>query len=122
MGIEALVGYTIDRIEGGIGDSELTFIMYDGRRYRMYHDQDCCESVYLLDVVGDMQDLVGLPVLEANEESSEVDPEGAVPSSQGSFTWTFYEFVTFKGRVTLRWHGSSNGYYSERVNFAEVLQ
>ena len=88
----------------------------------MFHDQDCCESVTLEDVCGDLQDLIGSPILEAEEVvSANVNPEGVkVPEYQESFTWTFYKIATAKGRVTLRWYGDSNGYYSESVYFAKL--
>jgi hypothetical protein len=94
--------------------NELVFKTTDGETYRMYHEQDCCESVVLEDVVGDLEDLVGSEILVAEEV------EGESPAdfeAYESYTWTFYKFATRKGYVDLRWLGQSNGYYSEGVSF-----
>jgi hypothetical protein len=87
----------------------------------MYHSQDCCESVYLYDIIGDLEDLIGSPILKASEESNNDDIEGT-QTSDDSHTWTFYHFATMKGYVTLRWLGESNGYYSEGVDFCSFTQ
>ena len=72
-----------------------------------------------MDVIGDLGDLIGTPIVMAEEAISEnKNPEGIeVPKDQDSFTWTFYKFATIKGYVTIRWYGESNGYYSESVSF-----
>lgn len=93
-------------------DGEVVFTEADGTKYTMLHQQECCESVRIEDICGDLQDLVGSPLVEAEEESNS--------ESTGDWgdtcTWTFYKFRTKKGAVTLRWYGTSNGYYSESVD------
>jgi hypothetical protein len=105
---------------------KLLFYVADGNVYKMYHDQDCCESVYLEDVAGDLGDLIGTPILAAYESSShagygeEEAGSGPLDRDDGSYTWTFYNISTIKGSVTFRWYGTSIGYYSESVNFVRV--
>ena len=96
--------------------SEIVFFTEDGYRYSMHHEQDCCESVYVESIVGDLEDLVGQEVLVAEEVEGE-SPAGFDESQHESITWTFYKLATRKGYVDIRWLGESNGYYSESVSF-----
>ena len=92
-------------------DDTVTF-ENDTVRYTLYHSQDCCESVYVEEIIGDLEDLENLPLLIAREDTNAEGEE--LPNSE-SYTWTFYNFATFKGYVTIRFLGESNGYYSEEV-------
>jgi hypothetical protein len=113
-----LQGKTLTKVEQ-IGDDVIRFEFDDGKAYQLYHSQDCCESVVVESITGDLADLVGTPILLAEEATSSDDPpdykHDYQPESQ---TWTFYKLRTIKGSVDIRWHGSSNGYYSESVYFA----
>lgn len=96
----------------------LRFVATNGLVFWMYHMHDCTEYVTLEDISGDLSDLVGVPLLMA-EEVEGVTPPGPLagtPFRQESETWTFYKFATAKGYVTIRWYGTSNGYYSESVD------
>jgi hypothetical protein len=109
-----LLGRTLYRVEA---DSEtLTLYLSDTNYVRFCHHQDCCESVYIEDICGDLQDLVGAPLLIAEEVSDELYEAEHTPEYSESYTWTFYKFATRKGYVDVRWFGSSNGYYSESVS------
>jgi len=122
MIFEELKGQTIKEIgDLAVGSERVTFLMSDGKEYLMLHSQDCCESVSIEDIAGDTKDLIDSEILSAEEVTSEnKNPEGVpVPEYQDSFTWTFYKLSTIKGSVTIRWYGSSNGYYSESVDFHE---
>ena len=92
------------------GDEQIVFVFDDGTFAKMYHSQDCCESVSIEDVNGNLEDLIGVP-LEVFEERTQ-----NAPSSYGSATWTFYCLRTIRGSIDIRWHGSSNGYYSETAD------
>jgi hypothetical protein len=116
-----LVGVTLARVIGEVGGEQIDFEAEDGRTWRMFHAQDCCEHVLVEDICGDLSDLVGSPIVSAEESTSEnVNPEGIKPPEyprDDSFTWTFYRIATAKGLVVIRWYGDSNGYYSESVDF-----
>lgn len=121
--IADMIGLTMTAATGAEGGEEVTFTAEDGRTFRFWHDQDCCESVRVEDVAGDMADLVGSPIVMAEEVSSldgfdeAVEAKSASDYEPESYTWTFYKFATAKGYVTIRWFGVSNGYYSESVSF-----
>ena len=121
-----LVGITLSKIifnknpgTDRYSSDTLLFYSVDGRTFRMAHYQDCCEDVHVEDITGDLDDLLNSPIVLAEEVSNITDkPEDA--SYDDSFTWTFYKLATTKGYVTIRWLGTSNGYYSERVDFTEL--
>ncbi len=121
MNINELVGKTLTKCDVSLGRDEIIFEVSDIERYRLYHSQDCCESVSIEDICGDLSDLIGSPITQAEENSSGDNPEGIKPQYQGdSFTWTFYRISTAKGQVVIRWYGESNGYYSESVDFEKA--
>lgn len=114
-----LLGKIFTKIESS--STQIDFHTKDGV-YVMYHSQDCCESVYVEDTVGDLDDLVGSEILVAEESTSRnCDADGTpFEDSYDTCTWTFYKLGTIKGWVDIRWFGSSNGYYSESVDLAFV--
>lgn len=75
------------------------------------HHQDCCECVQIEDICGDMNDLIGGPIVAAESTSSE--------ATVGSIEqlWTFFRYATPRGWVTVRWLGEDGGYYSKDVGY-----
>lgn len=118
-----LLGKTLKNVTGKKGDDVISFETTDGEVFQLYHEQNCCESVYVEDICGELSDLVGSPILQAEENSNKENPPGVNVTDlyQDSFTWTFYRIATMKGQVVIRWYGSSNGYYSESVSFVKVV-
>ena len=96
------------------GNDALYFEQEDGEVFVLTHLQECCEWVYIESVDGDLEDLVGAPLLMAEEA---IDTNESNYGSDASMTYTFYKLATTKGYVTIRFYGGSNGYYSERVDW-----
>lgn len=114
--VSVLVGKTLERV--AVTNAEIVFYCQDGSKYKMYHEQDCCESVGIEDICGDMNSLLGSPIIVAEESSN--NDKGALDRWDESYTWTFYKLATINGWVDIRWYGTSNGCYSEGVDFIEM--
>tara|TARA_A100001388_G_C28642346_1_gene437714 strand:+ start:115 stop:519 length:405 start_codon:yes stop_codon:yes gene_type:complete len=109
--IKQLNGKTLTKVDAS--DENIWFYTTDNKAVRLWHQQDCCESVYVEDIVGDVSDLVGSPILRAEVRTEDGEAD------YGDLLYTFYELATINGSVTIRWNGSSNGYYSVRVSLSE---
>lgn len=113
---------TIERVSmiGGNGDVEqLRFHTECGEVFRMFHHQECCEIVWIEDICGDLEDLIGTRINLAEEREGEFEQDDESGAIQA---WTFYEIATIKGSVTIRWCGNSNGFYSVGVSFERVAK
>lgn len=114
---EEMIGKTIVEITGAeIGSDDMLLRAETGELFRFEHIQDCCESVSIEQIDGAVRDLIGEPLVMAEEVTDYFAPAPLHPDD--SYTWTFYKFATIKGYVTVRWLGQSNGYYSEGVSFS----
>lgn len=116
-----LIGKTLESIDGlEKGSDKITFLTNEGIKYFMSHDQDCCESVSVEDIHGEMEAILKSPITNAEVVTNSEDDPNDIDEKQDdaeSFTWTYYYISTEKGSATIRWFGESNGYYSESVDF-----
>lgn len=112
---ELLLGQNIIRLEGAYQGSELViFHLESGLRVRMCVQKDWGSSIYLEDVAGDIEDLIGVVTLsEAVVDFSK--------TRDGKLAWTFYRLATKAGMVVFRWYGEAGPYYSVEV-FVELDQ
>ena len=117
VSFDVLEGQTITNIENK-DDAELIFTTAEGNQYLMYHQQDCCEDVWLDDSDG-LDDIIGQVVRRATESSQAIED---MYDDYGAGTWTFYSIITDKSIANLAWRGESNGYYSESVDFMKCVE
>lgn len=103
-----------------VEDNAIFFEDYNGDTFVLKHHQECCEDVYIEDICGDLEDIKHDIIISAEEVTNQKDGGG-----DGSETWTFYKIDTKKGGVTIRFYGTSNGYYSETASlshYADVIR
>lgn len=110
--MERIVGKTPASID--CHDDVMYMKFTDGTSCEWFHYQDCCETVYIDDVNGDWNDLIGNPLIIAEERNS----DDAVSKGGGCEEWTFYTFRGIGGSVDVKWYGDSNGCYSTSVTFS----
>lgn len=112
--IQELIGEKLHSVSGLEENSdEVVFVTCSGQCLKLYHEQDCCETVLLNDFECDVSDFSGAELLSMEEVSSNQEED-----DYGTSTWTFYKIETDRGGVWMRWLGESNGYYSEDVGIA----
>jgi hypothetical protein len=105
-----LIGRKVIRCH--IRGEELALFDAEGNEHLFHHIQDCCESVYIESIVGDISDLIGSAITEAESVSEDY------PEAYDSGTWTFLKISSEKGGVVIRFLGESNGYYSEKMDYS----
>jgi len=132
---EELLGKTLvlaERRHGGLWSvEEIVFKTADGEKFKLFNLSNCWEPTWLEDICGDLEDLVGKPILLA-EKVSNVPGEKSLatrpdqdPSPVGhnpaTCTWTFYKLATNAGAVTIRWYGEFSGAYGMEVCFGRCV-
>lgn len=123
--LAALAGKTISSTEWLNGDI-LVFHFTEGEDWRMYHEQDCCESVTPC-AKEDLSILNGCTITNVRALVS----SNSGDSSNDGFTHTTYEIFARTPatpaaphgkwvEANITWLGTSNGYYSEAVDFRPI--
>lgn len=113
-----LLGQTLASIVNLV--DTIVMVTTAGDCYELHHNQDCCETVKVDDIVGDLADVVGSPITMFEEVSNKDIEDKPDSDHHDSYTWTYYKIGTAKGDVNIKWFGSSNGYYSEEVNMRKL--
>jgi hypothetical protein len=115
-----LVGETLTYVDTDTSCAEIMLTTASGKVIKIFHDQDCCESVHIEDTEGNWHELIGKVIVEATQEESH---EGEPPSEYSdSWTRTTLRFKVDDATVISRWIGESNGYYSETVDIEMVAK
>ena len=102
------------KITGIYYDEDYFQIRTDDCVYAFYHEQDCCESVWLTQVDGINDKIIGSRIVIAEVVTDEKDTE------HSHITWSFYKIGTNKGIIDFRFQGESDGGYSETVDLVKI--
>ena len=111
-----LKGKIIKEINGLEINNDEVFIRTNDETYKVYHEQDCCEHVRIVKVIGNVNELIG-EVIFAEEDAGANDPDWATDYNYDDHhTWTKYVLKTENNSLEFWFLGESNGYYSENIS------
>ncbi len=114
---DVLVGEVLDAVDIDREKDQILLTTRSGRQFLIYHEQKCCETVEISGQDGSFIRLVGKPIVEAREIAIDTTKD----DSYGTETTTTLIFRVDGETVISRWVGDSNGYYSESVDIAELI-
>ena len=110
-----LKGQIVRKIIALNGDS--LKIVTDKYKYYLYHHQDCCEYVRLVDVIGDVDNILNKEIIFAEEDGGANEPDWYGNNYyDSSHTWTKFVLGTKNANVEFWFLGESNGYYGESIS------
>mgnify|MGYP001809990637 FL=1 len=92
--ISDLIGLTMKSVAKD--NDMISFESIDGRKFTLEHNQNCCEEVVIQEIVGDLTNLIGQPILCVEKVEDE------------SFS-ARVKFETNKGTVFISWEAILGG-------------
>jgi hypothetical protein len=113
---DVLVGEVLDAVDIDREKDQILLTTRSGRQFLIHHEQKCCETVEISGQDGSFDKLIGKPIVEARDNAVDTSEEAA-----DSQTTTTLVFRVDDHAVISRWVGDSNGYYSESVDIAELI-
>jgi hypothetical protein len=118
MNADDLVGETLAYIDVDPDGYQILLTTESGRKIKIYHDQNCCESVQIIGTDGEWRSVIGKPLVLV--EHNEHQGDGPPYDDAESWTYTDLVFRVNDATVISKWVGESNGYYSESVDLCEI--
>jgi hypothetical protein len=115
-----LKGQIVKEITGLEKNSPEVHIVTNQTTYKLYHEQDCCESVFVENVIGDEKDILNEEIIFAEEDAGANDPDCYGDNYNDSHTWTKYVLKTKNASLEFWFLGESNGYYNENVSIEKI--
>jgi len=111
--IPGLVGMSVTNIDIDREKNEIMIHTECGRVFMLYHDQNCCESVKIInhnklhEIRGKLKDIDVYTLEEKRRHERKLT--------------TKITFITTDRTEVVEWFGEDEGYYSLEVDFAEVF-
>lgn len=107
-----IIGKEVIKFYSSNDEDDMIFECSDGSKYKLYHEQDCCETVNFIERKSTFLE-VPFTIFSINYDMDSKETE------DGSETDTYVTIQTDIGDMALFWHGESNGYYGESVELAK---